>query len=213
MGKVLDAQTGKPIDMISVKNIRTSAATKTNNKGAFFLMTFAKDSLEFSSIGYKSVRMMFDKVVKDTLVYIKQEAVQLKEVTVLGKRDATLKKEIEVLLNEPERSKKFTLEDASQYAGVGGGSLNISPISMLYDAFSKEGKSKRKLRYDMQQDRIAYYATFRFNRIASFSTKLTGKELEDFRDFCRFDSHYILSATDYELTYNILESWKAYKKD
>jgi hypothetical protein len=212
MGTVLDQKSGQPVDLVSVKNVRTSSATKTNNKGSFFLMSFAKDSIEFSCIGYKSMRMAFNAVVKDTTVYLKQEAVALQEVVVYGKREATMQKEIDQLLSQPTYSKKFTLQDAAGYAGVEGGSLSMSPITMLYDIFSKEGKSKRKLRYDIQQDRLAYYATFRFNRIASFSTKLTGKELEDFRDFCRFDNNYILTATDYELTFNILEAWEEYKK-
>ncbi len=211
MGKVLDKKTKQAIDLVSVKNIRTQGGTKTNKKGDFFLPSYLLDSIEFSSIGYKTVRHAFKKVVKDTVLYLDQEAIQLQEVVILGKNDQKLQSEINELLAEPERSKKFSLQDAGGYAGVSGGSLTFSPITMLYDAFSKEGKSKRRLAFDIQQDRRVYYATFRFNRIAGFSTKLSGEALEKFRDFSLLSNDYILTASDYDLTYSILQSWKKYQ--
>jgi CarboxypepD_reg-like domain len=213
MGKVLDKKTLQPVDLASIKNIRTQSGTKTNKKGDFFLPSYMLDSIEFSSIGYKSVRHAFKKVVKDTVLYLEQEAVQLQEVVIFGKNDQKLQAEINDLLSEPERSKKFRMQDAANYAGISGGSLSLSPITMLYDAFSKEGKSKRRLAFDIQQDRRVYYATFRFNRIAGFSTKLSGEELEKFKDFSRLSNDFILNATDYDLTYSILQAWKKYKPD
>ena len=213
IGKVLDDKTKQPLDLASVRNLRTQAGTKTNKKGDFFLMTFIMDSVEISSLGYKSARFAFNKVVKDSTFYLRQEAVQLQEVIIYGKNDQKFQRELDELLAEPERLKKFTMNDAGDYAGISGGSLSLSPISMLYEAFGKDGKARRRLAFDMQQDRRIYYATFRFNRIASFSTKLTGEKLEEFRDYCRFNTDYILTATDYDLTYKILRFWDEFQKE
>ncbi len=86
------------------------------------------------------------------------------------------------------------------------------PITTLYDAFSKEGKSKRKHEALVSQDQKKVVAARRYNakvvqQITSFKTD---KEIQDFMLYCTLSVDFIVSSTEYELYKAINECLLAY---
>lgn len=89
-----------------------------------------------------------------------------------------------------------------------GGIVMQGPISLLYDRFSKEAKSKRIYADLMKKDAAAV----RYNSVVI--AKVTGLqdevEIKKFIDFCAFRVEFILDATDYELYAAILDCYQDY---
>jgi hypothetical protein len=78
-----------------------------------------------------------------------------------------------------------------------GGFVAKGPVSLLYDQFSKEARSKRLYAGLMRKDRAAV----RYNN--TLIAKITGikdeDEIKKFIDFCALQIQFILDSSDYEL--------------
>jgi hypothetical protein len=131
----------------------------------------------------------------------------LQELVVKDRKLSELHKEIRDFLANPNDSKairneilKSMLNTNTSQPGIG-----IS-IDALYEMFSKEGKTNRKLA-DMQfQDAKSFYADLKYNKqVVAQVTHLQDEDLDDFMVFCKPTQDFILNATDYELTFKILK--------
>lgn len=82
-GKVLNNVNKSPISGVNIFNIQKTRGTNTDFNGEFQLKTKINDTLIFSSIGYKSVKI----IVKSSklIVYLKEESLQLTEVIISTK--------------------------------------------------------------------------------------------------------------------------------
>jgi hypothetical protein len=88
------------------------------------------------------------------------------------------------------------------------------PITALYDAFSKEGKSRRMFESLTNQDNKKVVAARRYNadvvqRVTHFKTD---KEIQDFMLFCNLSVDFIVSSKEYDLYKAIHECLLAYNE-
>jgi len=91
-----------------------------------------------------------------------------------------------------------------------GGIVMPGPISMLYDQFSKEARSKKIYAGLMKKDKAAV----RYNN--SLISKITGikdeDEIQKFIDFCALQVQFILDSSDYELYAVIMNCYSEFCK-
>jgi hypothetical protein len=91
-----------------------------------------------------------------------------------------------------------------------GGIVMPGPISILYDQFSKEARSKEIYAGLMKKDEAA----LRYND--ALITKLTGikdkDEIQKFMDFCAIQIQFILKSSDYELYAAIMDCYGEFCK-
>ena len=206
IGRVLDQSTGKGVEFASITNQQTKQLTRTNEEGRFLVWASAGDSIIVSSLSHGRMGIKWDGINKNPLLLMKQQAIALQEVSIISKKPSTVRKEIQQYLNEPKASLKMTGAEALDYAA--GGSV----ISMLYEMFSKQGKSRRKLAVLLQEERRDKLINFRFNpQMVAQITKLKWYEVESFMYYCSFTDDFVLRATDYELTHQILKCLDEYK--
>lgn len=203
LGKVLDADNQQGIELATVVNQRTKQTTRSNKKGAFFLYANPGDSIIAASFNGR-VGIKWDGQTEDPVLFMKQTGRALPEVTIKSKREETLHREIEQLLREPEATKNMSADQVLNLAQ--------SPVTLLYELFSKRARSDRKVLVLMQQARRRKLANYRLELIAAQATRLRGEELERFLAFCSFDEDYLLMATEYDLTYEMLQTYKAFKR-
>ena len=82
------------------------------------------------------------------------------------------------------------------------------PVSILYEQFSKEGRSRRMYAEFLRKDK----AWTRYN--STVVSKITGLKNEDdiqkFMQFCALQIKFILESTDYELYAAILNCYDEY---
>lgn len=206
IGHVLDVESKKGIELATVTNLTNKKMTRTNKNGVFFIDASKGDSIEISSLTHHRGAFLWDGSDEEVKIFVKKldKAIELPEVKVTSKREQQLQKEIERVLAEPEARKNLSFGDAL--------SLAQSPISLLYELFSKSAKEDRKVAMLMQEKRRRDLAHYRFGAIAGQATSLSGTQLERFRYFCDFSEEFLLLSTDYDLTYEVLQCWNIYKK-
>ncbi len=202
IGKVLDVETGLGVDNASVINQRTLFVGRTNTSGAFYLQVKPGDSIIVNSPSHGRASIMWDGVTKDPVIKLKKQieltGVVLEEVTVKGKREADLKRELQQLLSEPTAKKGLTGDQVLNLAQ--------SPITLLYELFSKRAKSDRKAAVVMQQYRKEQLAGYRLELIISKATNYKGEEAEQFKHYCHLTDDFILQSSEYELTHAVLQT-------
>ena len=86
------------------------------------------------------------------------------------------------------------------------------PVTALYDALSKEGKSRQKLESLVSLDQKKVVAARRYNPtvIQQITTFRTDKEIQDFMLFCNLSVDFIVTSTEYNLYQAIHEYLVAY---
>lgn len=213
-GQVVDQDSRRPLASITVVNKRTKQRTTTNDTGDFFIWVSPGDSVLFSSIGYASGGIWYDGVTKKPVIPLKRTAIQLDEVVIREKKAENLRKEIDAFLANPYGSKEIRQEIMRNMISTQTTQPGIGiSIDAIYDLFSKEGKSKRKLADLQMADARKYYAHLRYNpSLVSHITGLKGPQLEAFMRYCFLSEEFILRATDYELTYEINQCLRDFKK-
>ncbi len=205
VGKVIDPETMKGVDRASVLNQATKHIVKTNANGLFSILAGKDDSLIVTSLTHGRNGIQWDGVTEEPVIYSRRlmKSIDLPEVKIKTKREEQLEKEIREILAEPERTTKLGGEKTME--------LIQSPISLLYEAFSRRAKSDRKVLVLMQQERRQKLAEYRLSMIAGRITDYRGDELDRFMYFCNFKQDFLLTSSEYELTYEILQAQKQYK--
>lgn len=206
MGKVLDAATGQGVNLATITNLKNRDMTRTNKEGVFFLDASVGDSIEIASLTHERGAFRWNGNAEEIVFRLKKldKAIELPEVRVASKREQQLEKEIKQVLAEPEAKKNLSFGEAV--------SMAQSPITLLYELFSKSAKEDRKVAMLMQEKRRRDLANYRFGMIAGQATDLSGENLERFRYFCDFSEEFLLLSTDYDLTYEVLQCWNVYKR-
>ncbi len=217
LGKIIDAQTGKPVESATVVNKNSRQITKTGENGNFLLKAAKGDSIKASSVGFKMAGIVFDGLNKEPVITLRQDAIALREVVVKDKRLEQVKKQIDELLQSPEASTKLKWKDISNLvmmnpSGSTPGSIGIS-IDGLYQLFSKEGKTRRKLEAMKQEDLKKLLVEYRYNtEYISYITKLKGQELKNFMKYCNLPDNFVLTANDYDLTFEVFRCLEDFKR-
>lgn len=213
-GKVFDGITYQPLSGASVYNMNTQKFAFTNKDGVFTIKLSKNDTLVFSKSAYRQlVVTVNDKIyygMEDFFLYYK--ATMLKEVTILAINPSYegFKKDI-VTLELPDYYKRIEESRLSEWQKANatfkpeeggnllslGGKMTTSPITYLYDKFSRKSKMDRlyheMLDYDDEVARIQE----KYNReIVSELTGLTGDELMKFMMYCRFNYYDLVRMDD-----------------
>lgn len=215
LGKAIDKATGKPVPSATVVNKDTRQVTKTGDNGNFLVRASKGDSIKITSVGYKATGIAWDGVNLEPVIEMRQDAIALKEVVVRDKRLEQVKQQIEELMGSPEASTKLKWKDISNLINTNTstpGTIGIS-IDGLYELFSKEGKSRRKLAAMKQEDLKKLLVEYRYNsEYISFVTKLHGQELKNFMKFCNLPDNFVLTANDYDLTLEVFRCLDEFKR-
>ncbi len=215
LGKAIDKATGKPVPFATVVNKDTKQVTKTGENGNFLVRASKGDSIKITSVGYKATGIAWDGVNMEPVIEMRQDAIALKEVVVRDKRLEQVKKQIDELMGSPEASTKLKWKDISNLINTNTstpGTIGIS-IDGLYELFSKEGKSRRKLAAMKQEDLKKLLVEYRYNaEYISFVTKLKGQELKNFMRFCNLPDNFVLTANDYDLTFEVFRCLDEFKR-
>ena len=214
--RVIDDSTKRGLPAATVFNKKSKAITISNNSGEFMIWASRGDSIEITSIGYKSIT--FACKFLDTTLHAKQDSRMLQAVIIRAKRDEKLKEEIKQFLKDPDAAlamKKKALSNLIDVRPSSSGTPGLAiSIDAIWELFSKEGKSRRKLAALEQKDYKEYLIKARYSpQFVKSITNLKEEEIDVFMKFCDFTDDFILRATDYELTFAILQNKKLFKNE
>lgn len=157
-GSISDASTRKPVPGASVVVQRTRQGVVANQEGDFNISANSTDTLIFRAVGFKAQRMpLGGSGLSQLIVHIKllQDTVMLGEVRVTeGRPDrATINKALRnikrpstaptsYVKRPPAPKPMFPVDSAAPKAPT---PTLASPVSLIYEQFSRAGKERRKM--------------------------------------------------------------------
>lgn len=227
--RVFDGITYQPLAGASVYNVNTQKFAFTDKNGRFEIDLSLNDTLIISKSIYRQLVTAIDQTLfygfEDFFLYYK--VTMLKEVTIIGINPSYegFKKDI-VTLELPEYYKRAEEAQLSEWQKANatykengnilslGGGVTMSPISYLYDKYSKKAKMNRlyneMLSYEDEVERIQH----KYNRdIVSELTGLQGDELLDFMMYCRFNYYDLVRWSDEQIREKIRTNYFNYQYD
>lgn len=192
-GRVFDADNSFVRINFFVVNKRTGKGLFGDHKGQFKLDVSRKDTIVVSSKDYYSSKIVVRDSCRgsrscDMIIFLRRKEIELRPVEIVPVREHTqIVKDIKDL-EEPKNIERVTADAIS------------SPISALYQAFSKLEKEKHKARLLEAEDRKREVLTELLTKyLKSDAIDLAPDQFEDFLNVAQFDVEYLASLSDYHL--------------
>ena len=203
-GIVKDAESGRGLAHAFVINHRTQNGVFCDNSGKFNIETKANDSLLVSLTGYQFTKVILsDSTVKSQ--YYVEVKLRLKPIAL---RPFVVKapKTFEQIITDLAKAEQLKPEATPLVNAV------ESPITFLYEQFSKEGKAKRKIAELQAEDAKMDLLRELFMRYMVAKIIDTDEnELDDFIRFSGLKNKYTTFDTEYELVSYVKQRWADYK--
>ncbi len=208
-GVVTEEDSSTTMPYVYLINHTNGNGTITDYNGRFSLIAENSDTLVFSYLGFARkkypvslIKNLSDSTKKPLKVVMHHMAVNLSPVTAFSYK---------VRPNEVDYMKRYI----KQTAALKGINAIESPITALYDMYSRKGKEKRKLQQIFEQILMQEEVAKKFN--PEILRQLTEDEFIDydkFRRYCwRISDEYILSHDGYDLYAPIMDCYRQWKRD
>ena len=222
-GVVINDADDSELENVNIVNLNKVIGTTTNAEGAFKLRASVNDTLYFSYLGFRSIRV---RVTNDWLKYdyikvkMTELGIALEEVVV---KPVQLTGYVEV------DAKIIPIYDNYRYriAGFGGGyeggqkqpgavskviSALFNPADFLYNVFGKRPKQMRKLKQMKQDDQIRNLLQSKFDRETLMAVlQLERADIDEILNNCSYSEEFIKTANDLQSLDAISECYEEYR--
>ncbi|SFU39361.1 CarboxypepD_reg-like domain-containing protein [Pustulibacterium marinum] len=222
-GKVVNAQDGKIMDNVHVLNLNKVKGTLTNTEGEFTMNAAVNDTLYFSYLGFKSIKV---RVTNDminfpgTKIELTELAFALEDV-VINQYNLTGYLDIDAKNAPVNDNLRYSIAglDIGYEAGSSGRSavtrvINsiFNPADFLYNMFGNKGKQMRKLRQMKEDDAIRNMLATKFDReTLTALLQIDESELEEILTYCNYSKGFIETANDLQILDAISGCYEDYK--
>ncbi len=222
-GKVVNASNNVSLSNVHVVNLNSVKGTLTDEEGDFDIRATVNDTLYFSYLGFKSIRV---RVTNDWLKFgeirikMTELSVALEEVVV---RPIQLTGYVEV------DAKIIPIYDNHRYriAGLGSGYeggasqpgavskvLNsiFNPADFLYNVFGKRSHDMKKLRKMKDDDEIRNLLESKYDRETLMAVlQLEKVDIDEILVNCSYSKDFIRTANDLQILDAISECYEEYR--
>lgn len=222
-GTVLNAADDRQLENVHIINLSQVVGTITKGSGEFTIPAKVNDTLYFSYIGFKplKVRVTNDWIkfgsvkIKMTELGIALEEVVIADVQLTGYLEIDAKR-IPVYNN-------YRYSISGLNSGYEGGSKQpgavnkvlgaiFNPADFLYSIFSKRSKELRKLRKMKQDDEIRNLLENKFDRATLQALLQVDRlDIDEILRNCNYSSDFIKFANDLQILDAISECYEEYK--
>ncbi len=204
-GVVLDAENGLPVPNLMVVNARTQQGFFGDNGGEYRIVVKDGDRLIFAATGYTTIsRTVSDPASAGSIeldVRMQKLSVQLKEVEVFTKRD---------LQEIYEDIEELGFEEKDYM--ISGVDAISSPITYLYQQFSRKERNKRMVAEMRNNDRRRDLLKELFRKYVDEDIiNLEEEEFDSFIDFSRVSDEFLQKSTQYEFIMYIKKRYEVYQ--
>lgn len=222
-GKVLNAANDVPIENAHVVNLNQVQGAVTNAKGEFEIQAAVNDTLYFSYLGFKSIRV---RVTGDWLKYgevtvkMTELGIALEEVVV---RPLQLTGYLEIDAKNIPIYENYRYSISGLDTGYEGGDNSpnavsrvlgsiFNPADALYNLFGKKPKSMRKLREMKEDDEIRNLLQSKFDRQTLMALLQVDKmDIDEILRRCNYSNDFIRSANDLQILDAMSGCYEEYK--
>ena len=224
-GTILNSKTNLPLENVNIVNLNKVIGTATSNEGKFEINAQVDDTLHFSYLGYKSIKVRVTndwiKFGTNTTIELTELALALEEVVVYEmKLTGFLEIDIkQVPINNNNRYSISGLPNVGYESSVRPTSavtkaLNaiFNPVDFLYKIFGREPNQLRKLKKMKQDDQIRNILANRFDREMLIELlDIDRVDLEFLITQCNYSEDFINKANDLQVLDAISECYEEYK--
>ena len=203
-GQVSSSEADRAFYDLMIVNKRTRSGGFGKPDGSFEVRALKTDTILVGSVGHATVPITMadsvDKPVYIVQVRLRPLTVQLRAVEVLPERELKeIQKDIEKL-GYDERDYRISSVDALQ-----------SPITFLYQEFSKRERSRRKLAELLNEDRKRELLKELLHKYVEYDIiNLSDESFDDFIDFCAVPDPVIKGLSQYEFLLYIKKKYELY---
>lgn len=204
-GKAFDRENPQlRLEQVMVINLRTQQGQFAQSDNSFRVQALRNDTLVVTAIGYRIRKLCFrDSLRSDTIeimVALERLSYELKEATVFIPRD----------LNRIEQDLKKLGYTPKDYRLTGVNAWQ-SPLTALYQEFSRKERSKRKVAELMNADRRReLMREVLANYTRSGLIALPYNEYDAFIDYLGLSDFLLRTFSQYELAYYIKQRYLEY---
>ncbi len=222
IGVVLNSKDGKPLESVNIVNLNKVIGTITNTKGEFNIAAEVNDTLHFSYLGFKSIKV---RVTNDWLKFGSSEitltelAEALEEV-VVNQLKLTGYLEVDIAqVPEPNYNYRYQISglstgyEASKASGINKiiGSI-FNPADFLHRMFGKKPNELKKLKKMKQDDEIRNLLASKFDReMLTALLNVEKVDLDEIVSQCNYSQGFIQTANDLQILDAISECYEEYK--
>ncbi len=204
-GSIVGSDSSTAIPFVYVIDTNTGHGEMSDGNGKFVINANICDSIIFSFIGYKRlkvpVKKLFNGEGSQCKIIMNETTYNLNQVVV---SDFKLKPYENEYMKRVISGSKISTINAIQ-----------SPITALYMQFSQKGKEQRKLAKIFEDIFIQEEVGKKFN--GETLRKLTGDEnidFEKFRKYCYYLSNdFIINNEGYDLYYRVMDCYYRWKEE
>ena len=222
-GVVINASEGNALESVNIVNLNQVLGTSTNAKGEFELRAKPNDTLHFSYLGFKSIKV---RVTNDWIKYgtstiqLTELALALEEVVINDfKLTGVLEVDIlQVPINTNYRYSISGLPTTGYEAGNRSNSVTkvlgaiFNPADFLYKMFGRNPNEMKKLKQMKQDDEIRNLLASRFDReMLTVLLQVDRVDLDEIVRQCNYSASFINSANDLQILDAISECYEEYK--
>lgn len=224
-GIVIRAGTDTSLENVNIVNLNQVLGTATDTKGEFEIRAKVNDTLHFSYLGYKSIRV---RVTNDwinfsepTTIEMTELALALEEV-VVNQLKLTGYLEVDIKQVPVNQNVRYSISGLPTTGYEGGtrspgavtkvlGAL-FNPADFLHKMFGKKPNELRKLRKMKKDDEIRNILSSRFDReMLTALLQVDKVDLELIISECNYSNEFIRTANDLQILDAISECYEEYK--
>lgn len=204
-GKVL-SESGRPLFDAMIVNRTQQVGKFCDNDGSFLIKICKDDTIQIGATGFASMRLSFrdslPKKAYEVEIRMRQLQVSIPEVAIIAPRDLDRIQEDIDRLGFDDRDYR-----------VSGINAFESPITFLYEAFSRRERSKRLVAEMRNDDRRRELLKELFAKYVEYEIiALEDREFDSFVNFMDPGDEVLKRFTQYEFIIYVKESFAAYKR-
>lgn len=222
-GTVLNDKDDTPLENVNIVNLNNVKGATSNKEGLFNIKASVNDTLYFSYLGFKSIRV---RVTNDWLKFgeikikLTELGIALEEVVV---RPVQLTGYVEVDAKIIPIYSDYRYRIKGLGSGYEGGSNQPSavtkvlgaifnPADFLYNVFGKRPKQMKKLRQMKEDDAIRNLLQSKFDRETLMAVlQLEKMDVDEILNNCNYSEAFIKTANDLQILDAISECYEEYR--
>ncbi len=222
-GKVLNDANDIPIENVHIVNLNQVKGTISSEEGDFSIGAKVNDTLYFSYLGFKSIRVRVtndwfkygDIKIKMTELGIALEEIVLRPVQLTGYLEVDAKI-IPIYDNYRYSISGLNTGYEGGQSQPGGVSKVLSavfnPADFLYNVFGKRPAQMRKLRQMKTDDNIRNLLQSKFDRETLMAVlQLEKADIDEILNNCNYSETFIRSANDLQILDAMSECYEEYR--
>lgn len=222
-GKVLNAANDVPIENVHIVNLNQVKGAVTSSNGDFEIPAEVNDTLYFSYLGFKSIRV---RVTNDWLKYgavkvkMTELGIALEEVVV---SPVQLTGYLEIDARNIPIYENYRYSISGLDIGYEGGDKSpnavskvlgavLNPADALYNMFGRQPQQMKKLREMKQDDEIRRLLQSKFDRQTLMAVlQINRMDIDEILRRCNYSKDFINSANDLQILDAMSGCYEEYK--